>query len=296
MKQLRSLAVQVATPAASARESEDRAAEALRAIAPQHLPSARSLVHYLALRRHALRELQDRSRRSGSAWAGSPSLSTRGARRTLRAVDVIPTGALVETHRTTFLHSSDVPSGGVLGAGVERGALSRLHREEPGAARQPHLPGDARRGAARHEALTLLLETGAEIRLRPLARRQLYCIGKWLRGRSRGIRRERCEPQPWIGPATPLRYTSPGRADQELPTSRRMVPGRADRTTAGGRLSAGPAQQVRRSPSATEVKQEFRAVDPAIASFVSFVCFHPVTGRATRSLFATVIRYRTGPF
>jgi hypothetical protein len=37
---------------------------------------------------------------------------------------------------------------------------ARLHREELGAAPQPHLLGDARRGAARHEVLTLLLCDG----------------------------------------------------------------------------------------------------------------------------------------
>jgi pyruvate kinase len=60
VNELRSLATQVAGLATSVREAEDQAAEALRAIEPQHLPSARNLVHYLALRRHDLRELQDR--------------------------------------------------------------------------------------------------------------------------------------------------------------------------------------------------------------------------------------------
>lgn len=58
-KSLRDLLGPVSALASSLPGAEERAANELGAVEPQHLPSARNLVHYLALRCHDLRELQD---------------------------------------------------------------------------------------------------------------------------------------------------------------------------------------------------------------------------------------------
>jgi len=59
-KQLRDLLEPVAALAALLRVAEAGAAQDLQRVELQHLPSARNLVHYLAVRRHDLRALQDR--------------------------------------------------------------------------------------------------------------------------------------------------------------------------------------------------------------------------------------------
>jgi pyruvate kinase len=59
LQELRSLTDPVAALAASLREAETHTPE-LQGIDPHHLPSACNLVHYLALRRHDQRALQDR--------------------------------------------------------------------------------------------------------------------------------------------------------------------------------------------------------------------------------------------
>jgi pyruvate kinase len=60
LDELRALAVPLHDLSASLRTVESSAAAELRAVEPAHLPSARNLIHYLALRRQDLRELQDR--------------------------------------------------------------------------------------------------------------------------------------------------------------------------------------------------------------------------------------------
>ena len=59
-KELRSLITPVNELAQSLLAVEKHAESLLRSVEPEHLPSARNLLHYLALRRHDLRELQDR--------------------------------------------------------------------------------------------------------------------------------------------------------------------------------------------------------------------------------------------
>jgi pyruvate kinase len=60
LDELSALIAPLGNLAASLRAIEDGAAAELRAVDPAHLPSARNLLHYLALRRQDLRELQDR--------------------------------------------------------------------------------------------------------------------------------------------------------------------------------------------------------------------------------------------
>ena len=67
--ELRSLAGAVAAVADWLRTAEARTPE-LAGVAPEHLPSARNLIHYLALRRHDIRGLQDRLARVGLSSLG----------------------------------------------------------------------------------------------------------------------------------------------------------------------------------------------------------------------------------
>jgi len=84
---------------ASLREAEARAAAELRNVDAAHLPSARNLVHYLALRRRDLRELQDRLATLGLSSLGRTESCVEATLGALLDVLARATGTTVEHPR-----------------------------------------------------------------------------------------------------------------------------------------------------------------------------------------------------
>ena len=106
LAELRSLAGAVAAVADWLRTAESRTPE-LQAVAPEHLPSARNLIHYLALRRHDIRGLQDRLARVGLSSLGRAEPCVAATLENVRALLALACGAAAPARDPSLVTLAD---------------------------------------------------------------------------------------------------------------------------------------------------------------------------------------------